>query len=311
MNFSPFVIPAILALVFKAIIFFYARGSKQHSLETQLYLLFLFALSIQNLSEIFVFLGGDPTKHRMIFVYFGASIVGIGVLMHLALATATNLSLKISAANPLTTLIYAPALILSTLLFFTDMLVIGIETMGYTYTKIPGPHYYLFVSYVLTYFLAIPAILIYGGMKLESPTRRARARLILTGAAPLLLVAMTVVSLQGYGFRAFNTTITLPITITFFLAVTAYATHQHRIFDISFYIPWSKARARKTLFYDRIRKMVSELADLPTVNEATKRLSETLGCSVAIMTTERNAMAVAGADMQIANFPTNHLRNIN
>lgn len=116
MSFSPFVIPAILALTFKAAIFFYARGSKQHNLETQLYLLFLFALSIQNLSEIFVFIGGQA-RHEMIFVYFGASIIAIAALMHLALATATNWSLKISTANPWPLLIYAPAVVLEMLLF--------------------------------------------------------------------------------------------------------------------------------------------------------------------------------------------------
>ena len=310
MSFSPFVIPAILALTFKAAIFFYARGSKQHNLETQLYLLFLFALSIQNLSEIFVFIGGQA-RHEMIFVYFGASIIAIAALMHLALATATNWSLKISTANPWPLLIYAPAVVLEMLLFFTDLLVVGIEPMAYTYTKIPGPHYFLFVIYVLTYFGTIPTILMYGGVKLENSTRRARAKLILLGSTPLILVAMTVVILQNYGLRAFNTTITLPITVTFFLAITAYATHQYRIFDIGFFIPWSKVRARKTAFYDRIRAMIAELADLGTVGEATKRLSDTLGCSVALLSSGRPALAVAGSAQQMVDFPTQQLRNIN
>ena len=71
------------------------------------------------------------------------------------------------------------------------------------------------------------------------------------------------------------------IAFTYFLVVTAYATHQHRLFDIQFYIPWSKVRARKTAFCNRVRAMIAEIADLGSVREATHRLSETLGCSVA------------------------------
>lgn len=300
--------PALLALIAKAVIFFYARNTRQRNLETHLYLLFLFALSIQNLSEIFVFLG--PSQYEMVLVYFGASIVAIGLLLHLALATGTNWSLKIDTSNLWPALIYAPAVVLEILLWFTDLLVVGVEPMDYTYTKIPGPLYYLFVIYVLAYLSAVPTALLYGSIKLDGSTRRARAKLILLGLAPPVLVVITVVTLQNYGLRAFNTTITLPIAVTFFLAVTAYATHQYRIFDLAFYIPWSKVRSRKTAFYSRIRAMVSEVADLKTVGETTRRFADAMRCPIALVTSDNPVVAAAGDYQQMVTFPVDHLHRV-
>jgi len=98
--------------------------------------------------------------------------------------------------------------------------------------------------------------------------------------------------------------------MTYFLVVTAYAIHQHRLFDIQFFIPWSKVRARKTAFYDRIRAMIAEVADLGTVREAVHRLSETLGCSVALVSTGKPVLAVAGSAQQMVAFPLEQLRGI-
>ncbi|HLD13336.1 MAG TPA: helix-turn-helix domain-containing protein, partial [Burkholderiales bacterium] len=92
--------------------------------------------------------------------------------------------------------------------------------------------------------------------------------------------------------------------------VTAYAIHQHRLFDIQFFIPWSKVRARKTAFYDRIRAMIAEIADLGSVREAVQRLSGTLGCSVALVSTGKPVLAVAGGAQQMVAFPLAQLRNI-
>ena len=67
-NFWLISLPAVLALLFKGGIYAYAHYSKTHNLQTRLYLLALFALSIQNVSEISHFYTllerGDDTEFR-------------------------------------------------------------------------------------------------------------------------------------------------------------------------------------------------------------------------------------------------------
>ena len=256
-----YAIPALVALIAKGILFAYARFSQVRNFETRLYLFFLFALSIQNLAEILTFRtiaqdGLFPKIYSL--TYYGASIAAIALLLHITVVLAVGTirsTTKVTAAIAL----YAPAVILGVLLFFTPWLVVGFEPLSYTVAKIPGNLYFLFEIYALSYLSTGVALLIYGSLKQNSPSKRLKNKFMLLGMSPVFFVAIGVISLSHFGVRylnpngtsaiAVNTTMVLPIALTFFLAVTAYAIHQHRIFDIQFYIPWSKVRKRKTAFY--------------------------------------------------------------
>ncbi|TAM48181.1 MAG: hypothetical protein EPN55_00395 [Gammaproteobacteria bacterium] len=310
MDITVYAIPAILALVAKAVIYLYARYSPIRNLETRLYLFFLFALSIQNVAEINVFSSfakhyPEPTGG---ILYFGASIVAIALLLHLALVLSGSLAQR---GNKYVAFIYLPTGILELLLWGTDRLVAGFEPVQYTYTKIPGSLYFLFEIYTLGYFVAVLALLVYGTKRKTSTTyQRLKNKIMLFGLLPFIALVLLIVGLQHFGMRLFNTTATLPIALTFFLAVTVYATHQYRLFDIAYIIPWSKVRARKTAFYDRIRAMIAEIADLGSVREAVLRLADTLRCPVALVSTGKPVLAVAGGAQQMVAFPLEYLHRI-
>lgn len=82
-------LPAIVALAFKGGIYVYAANSKIHSRQTKLYLYFLFAMSLQNLAEIFGFYSLNA-KHIIPYfeatAFYAASIVIIVLLFHLVLS---------------------------------------------------------------------------------------------------------------------------------------------------------------------------------------------------------------------------------
>ncbi len=312
MDLTPYAIPAIFALAAKAVIYFYARSSKLRNLETVLYLWFLFGLSIQNLAEISVFVSKSQDLFEPLGgkLYFGGSIAALAFLLHLSLCSSTERFGR-DWRSPLLGLIYIPAILLELLLWTGPLLVAGFQPVSYTYTKVPGPLYVLFEIYTVGYFVVAVSLLIYGSMHRAGPIDRLRNKLVLLGALPGFVLVLAVIGLQHYtSFRTFNVTVTLPIAITFFLGVTAYATHQHRLFDIQFFIPWSKVRARKTAFYNRIRTMIAEIADLGSVRDATHRLSDTLGCSVALVSTGKPVLAVAGGAQQMVSFPLQQLRSI-
>jgi DNA-binding protein Fis len=311
MDINPFSLPAIVALLVKAGIFFYAHFSQAHNLQTRVYLWFLFALAIQNIAEITAFYYSGPIDKLPIalpagFVYFGASIMAIALLLHLAVLLVRSRPIS---TGPLLLAIYAPALLLEMLLWSTSLLVTGFEPMNYTYTKVPGLLYFLFEIYAIGYLCAVVTLLVYGSYAQHTRYKRLQNKLLLLGMLPIFVVVTLVVTLQHYfGLPYFNTTVTLPIAVTCFLIVTAYATHQYRLFDIDFYVPWSKVRKRKTAFYARIRAMIAEIADLPSVDVAVRRLADTLRCPVTLVGTNGIVIAEAGAAGQMTHIaePTLH-----
>ena len=130
MDLTLYALPAILALAPK-VLFTFTRFSELRTLETRLYLWFLFALSVQNLAEVGIF---TSYAEHLPFVYFGASIIAIALLLHLALVIARS-----GVTSPIwLALLYTPTIVLEILLWFAPWLVQGFEPLRYTYTRIPG-----------------------------------------------------------------------------------------------------------------------------------------------------------------------------
>jgi hypothetical protein len=147
MTITAYALPAMFALLAKAGLFFYARRSEVHNLQTRLYLFFLFSLSIQNLAELTFFVAKAETLREPMggTIYFSASIIAIAVLLHLSLVLSTRkLSNEDSLSPWVLGCLYAPAIGLEALLWLTSLLVAGFKPLSYTYTKIPGPLYFLF-----------------------------------------------------------------------------------------------------------------------------------------------------------------------
>lgn len=314
MSFSLYSLPAVLALLAKALLFFYAGRSAIRDRAAWLYLGFLASLTVVNLAEIVLLnmpepaplQGPDFVPGRL---YFGAHIIGAAVLLHLALELSFDWHTRV---RPLWSvlLIYVPALALEAVLWSGDFLVAGFEHRHYYYNQISGDGYYWFELFALVYPGAAFAFLTHGAMHQRTPSKRLKAKTMAIGMLPMMLVIGLVMTAQHRGIdMAFNTTATLPIAITVFLAITAYAIHQYRVFDINFYIPWSRIRRRKTAFYQRINKLVGEIAALPSSDRAVHLLAETFYCPIALVAGERS-LATPGAGAAMAAIPRDTLKRI-
>jgi hypothetical protein len=309
-------LPAFIALLFKGGIYAYAYRSETHNRQTRLYLYFLFALSVQNIAEIFALYTAntqDVIPYFAVTIFYASSVVIIALLVHLALSLAFD-DYRHGWKRWAVTGSYLYALLLLLLLILTPWLIQDYERLSYGFgdsiTRVPGPLFFLFEIYAIGLFLASVAFLSYGARTQTSAVKRAKNSVLLLAIIPMTLVVISVLALLHFGVRWINASVVFPVAITYFLVVTAYAIHQHRLFDIQFFIPWSKVRARKTAFYDRIRAMIAEVADLGSVREATHRLSETLGCAVALVSTGKPVLAVAGSAQQMVAFPLEQLRGI-
>jgi hypothetical protein len=311
-NFWLISLPALIALTLKGGIYAYAHFSKTHNFHTRLYLLALFGFSLQNIAEIahfytFIQRGIIPTFE--VNVFYGATVAAFAFLFHLALALVFGQQHKTTRSLAAAIYLYAGAL--EIMLFFTPWLIQGYTPIRqYTVTRIPGPLYPAFEFYAFGVCLSLVAILAHGVRRHTSAHKRNRVKIVLMAVLPLTLVLMTVLAALHLGVRVFNAAVTMPIAIAFFLVVTAYATHQYRLFDIQFYIPWSKVRKRKTAFYDRIRAMIAEIVDLGSgsIAQALQRVADTLRCPAALV--GGPAPILAGSAQAMADVPLTLLRGV-
>lgn len=306
--------PALIALAFKGGIFAYARYSGTHNSRTRLYLYFLFALSIQNLAEIsglykLNVVGLMPYLEG--YVFYAASITVIAFLTHLSFAVAFDQRQR--WADIFVRSVYGYGAVLFLLLIATKHIVSDFVPFNYafgnTITRVPGPLYFLFEIYGIGAFVSILGALAYGSIRSASPSSRARSSVLLLAILPMAAIVIVVLFLLHIGIQWANATVIFPLAITYFLVVTAYAVHHHRLFDIQFYIPWSKVRKRKTAFYDRIRAMISEIADLVSVKQAMERLADTLHCPVALVGGPTPVLAASGT-ARLTALPMDQLRTI-
>ena len=202
-----------------------------------------------------------------------------------------------------TAMFYAPVAALEGLLLGTQALLTRAGGQAHA-----GPWYPLLEIFVGVAGCAILLGVTHAALRGSSAHSRLRARWWLIAVAPFVtLITATVLSL-GFGHVPRWLLAAEPMALSFFLLVSAYATYEYRLLDIEFYLPWSTVRRRKTAFHERLRVMISELADLPSVDEAVRRLAEVLRCPVALVTVDPAPLAVAGGEM--TDIPRPALRQI-
>jgi hypothetical protein len=309
-------IPSLVALLFKFALLYYAYRSPRRNSLTLAYLALLVSLSVLNAVEFLGIYyyerhGLSPGLMWFGFSFFAALAPSIALILHVSLRLSVDATDR-PKWRPLFLLVYVPIVPLEYLLLFTDELVQGFVPFKYSIIREPGPLYFLFESYVVTYLLAALAYLVYGARpSRRSALARTRNRLWLLGLTPLVLM-MLYLTVAGYvGWPKFTSTFYFPLAITVFLIVTTYAIYQYRLFDIEFYIPGSAVRARKTALYRRLQATVAELADLGSADEALSRVADIFKCPVALVGGWRPVLAHAGdGSLEIAQFPGEPLEKI-
>src|SRR5712692_2056285 len=239
--FPKIVIPALIALAFKLVLLGYSARSPTKNATTRLFLALLAVFALHNLSEVLAlteFVRHGVSQMMVIygFAYIALLIPPIALLLHVSL----RLSLDSDEADlrvRLQGLLYVPAAVLLYLLLFTDQLVHNFQPFQNTVLRVPGPWYSLFETYMTVYLLVVLVNIIYGA-RLSRPfaMRRVRNRFWLLALLPTVLLLGYLIIANHFGLAKVTSTMYLPITLTFFLVVTTYATHQYRLFDIELFI---------------------------------------------------------------------------
>ncbi|MDH5631469.1 MAG: hypothetical protein OEZ10_00595 [Gammaproteobacteria bacterium] len=303
-------IPAGIALLIKGGIYLYARQSGHVGLQTMLYLALLLAFGLHNIAEIshFFTLANGEIPRIAYYIIASSILLGTAIFIHFAIAL-TFSDRRDHPAWLVPLLVYIGFVVILALMLTTNLVVADVMRVGPSVSRVAGPLWVLYEIFTLGNCLVGIGILYHGARNTESESQRLRLTTVLLGIVPAILVGISVAVALRIGILKFNTAITLPVATTFFLMVTAYAIHQHRLFDIQFYIPGTRVRKRKTSFYRRMRNMISEIADLNSAEDVIHRVSDTLRCPVALITGNKQVLA-AGNASHMAGLPRTSLASI-
>lgn len=304
---APLAIPAFVSFLCKFLLLAYALRAPRRGTATNLFMVFLAVLGAHNVIEVLGFnhfgtYGLDRTTEHYGYAYFAGVILYTAVTLHVSLWMSIDEWGKVRSIVPL---LYLPALILGYLLLGTDKLVTGFQLYkDYSVLRVPGPLYILFEVYVLLYVFASLVYLIYGARNSRPSTiSRLRNRWWLFGLLPFVLLHGYLIIANHFGLAKISSTVSVPIALTLFLIAATYAIHQFRLFDIEFFLPWSRVRKRKTEFYRRIQATIAEIAEMHSVKEVMNSIATTLRCQVALIGGLRPQVAFAeGQEAVIDDF---------
>ncbi|MBI3574616.1 MAG: hypothetical protein HY083_03020 [Gammaproteobacteria bacterium] len=242
-------------------------------------------------------------------LHYTAHILTLALLAHLA--TCVSLDRFTGRLFSITGMvIYAYALILVILIVFTPILIAGVEPIGnYTYTRIPGPLFWIYELFMLICLAAITVLPAWGLRKGRDETARNRCKLWLALSTPLVVLVLTVLVLLHFGFRWFNATVTTPLLIAMFMAAVGYTMHHYRPIDLNFYLPGSHVKKFKTRLYAKLATFSREIPHFRTVNRLLEQLATILGCPVALVS-QHIVLHDTSANSKLSSFPISALHDI-
>ena len=229
-------IPASVALLVKIAIAYFSRRQLFKSEITRTFTFLLVVLTISNIVELLGYYFLDTTQFSTIGLklYYACLLFMFACLLQISILIVNKgVGKRIALVN------YAICTILSCLIVFTDLIVAGAISIGYTLTKLSGEYYYLFQLYAVSMLMLSLGVCIYGYKKSEVHYNRIQSMYVLIAVFFLalpILVALFLMSLE----IELSAAVILPIGMTLFLIIITYALNAEGLYDLRVWVPGTK-----------------------------------------------------------------------
>ena len=229
-----YVVPALLALIFKLFILIYARRNTRSSASL---LVLISVLACHNAIELIGcirFLDGQGIA-ALSRGYYVATVLMLATLpIHAQLVSGTSSKFVVP-------LIAALALSVSSLIMFSDLIVAGYTSIGYTVTAVVGPYFFVFSLFVL-FCLSLCVLTLIAGVK-SAKTAIAENRCLysLLAFSPLILVSLLALLLKVSG-ASINGAGIIPVATSIFLYILLKSEAKHQLTDIRRFLPLSQEK---------------------------------------------------------------------
>lgn len=246
---SIFFVPALVGLLFKLFVLAYVlRGSKVSVLFLSLIVIF----AVHNTIEIvgyLNFINGETVDVFFRLYYVATVYVMLYILMH-------GIAISKITINLVTSALIATSTALSVVILFTDLVVAGQYSIGYSMTAVKGQYYWLFASYILILLISNFAVLAYGRNRAESHLDSVRCVNSLIALAPIMLVFFSTVLFKIMDL-GINATGLVPIATAAFLAIMLKTEAKHKLSDLKRVMPMSMERATSKQFMNLLDSYIN------------------------------------------------------
>ncbi len=149
-----------------------------------------------------------------------------------------NQGRRSSAVNILITIV---AVAIASLFMFSDLLITGAHSIGYSPAADHGVFYWVFQVYALISFIVIAAYLIAGYMASSEHKVQIQCGYTMLALAPILITGLVLLVLMRLGYDV-NAALVMPLASALFLVITMKGERLHGLFDIRRHIPLSLER---------------------------------------------------------------------
>lgn len=246
---SIFFVPALVSLLFKLFVLAYVlRGGK----VSVLFLSLIVVFAVHNAIEIFGYfnaLGGEAESAFLRLYYVATAYAILYMLLH-------GIAISKVSSKLITSVLIAVSTALSVLILFTDLIIAGQYSIGYTMTAVKGQYYWLFASYILILLSCNFVVLVYGQSAAKSRLDSVRCVHSLIALTPIMLVFIMAIIFK-IADVGINATGLVPIATAIFLAVVLKTEAKHKLSDLRRVMPLSMERATSNQFMDLLDEYIN------------------------------------------------------
>lgn len=245
-------LPAFISLIFNLVILAHLfRGGR----VSKLFLWLIIIFACHNAIEFIGFINGVSTEagHQsielMFRLYYGATIfVILAMFLHATSVSKTN-------SNLVTIIFSLSAFLISFCLLFTDLIVSGYYSIGYSVSAEKGPLFQLFSFYVFVALFGGAYVTFKGYRTAASQIESVRCFLSLMALAPMTLVCVMSMLFKILDLPV-NATGLIPIATTLFLIIVLKTESKHRLSDLRRVMPLSLERQTTARMMDLLDEYI-------------------------------------------------------
>jgi len=231
---SVFLLPAMASLILKLFVLFVAVRSRRVSI---VFLSLICVFAVHNAIELigYVQFLNNQSIVALFRLYYVAAVFSVMyILLH-------GLAISRFESTITTIISVVCAGVLSLLLLFTDSVIAGQYSIGYSVTAIKGAYYWLFVAFVLVALSVNIAVLLYRYRSAASQIESIRCLYSLFALSPIFLVSVITIGLKIMD-SSINAAALSPIASALFLVIMLKGESKHKLSDIRRFLPFSPER---------------------------------------------------------------------
>lgn len=123
------------------------------------------------------------------------------------------------------------AILIILFMLTTDLFIAGVQSIGYSITRIKGEYYWVISVYLIGGIILAMVLLGIGGFQTMRSINQIKCRYIFYGFLPTFIVIIALVFLMHAGIKV-NATLILPATTTFFIVILIWMENKYNVFRI-------------------------------------------------------------------------------